>query len=63
MKATGLVEVVRSLEHHDSVELALDAAIEAGLIDERQRASYASGLEALAGSEIIEARPVAEVPA
>jgi putative mycofactocin binding protein MftB len=52
LKSGQLVTVVRLLDSHDSAADALDAAG----VPAAQRARYAAALEALAGSEVIDAR-------
>jgi mycofactocin biosynthesis protein MftB len=48
LKSPELVELVRSLEHHDSADQAIDAVV---ACDQRDR--YATALLSLANSEII----------
>ena len=51
LKSRMLVELVASLEHHDSARSALDA-----LIPESERPTYRRALARLAASEVIDVR-------
>jgi putative mycofactocin binding protein MftB len=53
LKSPTVVALVRSLADHPSAAGALDAAVAAGLITDRQRAAHERALASLLGSDVV----------